>query len=47
KVCSITAFVGKVLLKVLIYSGVCEKAPLKVLIYSGVCWKSAAKGHDL
>ncbi|MFQ6636775.1 hypothetical protein Gotur_012961, partial [Gossypium turneri] len=33
---SIAAFVGKVPLKVLIYSGICAKAPLKVLIYSGV-----------
>ncbi|MFQ6630721.1 hypothetical protein Gotur_009881, partial [Gossypium turneri] len=35
KVCSIAAFVGKALLKVLSYSGV------------GVCGKSAAKGLEL
>ncbi|MFQ6623687.1 hypothetical protein Gotur_004030, partial [Gossypium turneri] len=45
--CTIAAFVGKVPLKVLIYSGVCAKVPLKVSIYSGVCVKSAAKGPDL
>ncbi|MBA0879251.1 hypothetical protein Goshw_007905, partial [Gossypium schwendimanii] len=50
------AFVGKALLKVMFFSGVCGpwsiaafvvKAPLKVMVYSGVCGKSAAKGHDL
>ncbi|MFQ6636805.1 hypothetical protein Gotur_013756 [Gossypium turneri] len=47
KVCSIAAFVGKALLKVMIYSGVCGISVAKDLELQRRLCKSAAKGPDL
>ncbi|KAK5793881.1 hypothetical protein PVK06_035050 [Gossypium arboreum] len=42
-----SAFAGKVSLKVMVFSGVCEKSDAKVMVFRGVCRKSTAKDHGL